>query len=1174
MQLNITLKKQVGFLLRISSILLVMVAFNLSLKAQSTYVNGNLGTGAVNKAGVAAPAGILWHEMQNNIGDNTTANAALAFNASGTFHLSDNFTVPVGQTWTLTGASFYAIQVTASPVTAVGVVIRSGSPLAGGAIVYGNLATNVYASTAAAGVRVITSSANPATAPWAGAPLDVSEVKTTFSTVLTAGTYWINWQITSTNAYYNAFSQIAGARSQPNYNAVINNAGTWGALTDGGTPAGSPPVPVDLCFKINYTVTGATACATPAPGNTVSSLASVCPGLPFNLSLQNATAGTGVTYQWQTATTAAGPWTNIAGATAATLGYSLAATTFYRCNVTCGASTVPSTPLAVNLAANCYCANTATDPADEDIFNVTIGTLNNSSTCASTGPGPGSVQNLYSNYTSGATAPAAPNLIQGGANPISVQVGTCTGNWGNMVAVWIDLNQDGTFQHPAERVFISPASVTGPNTQTGSVVIPATALLGTTRMRVQVREFGTAANMVPCGTFTWGEVEDYNVNIVPCIPVAITTQPASVAATCGSNTSLTVAASGSLPAYQWQYRVSATSPWITLTNAAPYSGVTTSTLNITNVDPTLNGYQYRVLFSGACTSTDISNFGTLTVNPIVATVTPTSAVLCQGGIQKLTITNIASPVAGSVTFNSTFTTPIAIPDGSTSTAAVTSAGISNAIAVTVPAGATVTGASVRVSGTHTWFGDLVMVLKAPNNNIINLDYFLNTTGGGASTAFTNTVISSAGTALLSTGTAAGNYTGTFKADLVANPGPFGPSGPTGLFQNVTNGWTGLISPTTAANSTGNWTLGIYDGGATDLGNLNNWSITITYLLGAPATGVFTGAAGTMFTDAAALTPYTGTVVNAIWVKPLTPGVTNYTVAVTDAACTSLPLTIPVTMYAAVGGTATLRDTVICATKNAAFTLGGALTGGPLFNHQYQVKTSATAAWANVVNGGVYSGATTSTLTLTNVPDTYSGYQYRDSISTGNACGSLISTVGKLTVNTTPVVTISAAPITSLFPGLTSTLTAAVSSATAPITYQWKRNGANVLGATANKTVVGIDGLGDYTVMVTDANGCTSAGVSTPTMIAIVDSATTNKLFIYPSPNSGRFQVRYYNQGKAGSVVNIYDEKGAQVLSQRFGANTAYQAMNVDMTGFGKGIYRVDVLSSNGSRINTGSVLVY
>lgn len=42
-------------------------------------------------------------------------------------------------------------------------------------------------------------------------------------------------------------------------------------------------------------------CTTPAPGNTISSAASVCSGVNFTLSLQNSTPGTGVTYLWQSA---------------------------------------------------------------------------------------------------------------------------------------------------------------------------------------------------------------------------------------------------------------------------------------------------------------------------------------------------------------------------------------------------------------------------------------------------------------------------------------------------------------------------------------------------------------------------------------------------------------------------------------------------------------------------------------------------------------------------------------------------------------------------------------------------------------------------------------------------------------------------------------------------------
>ncbi|MBK9484997.1 MAG: hypothetical protein IPO01_07220 [Chitinophagaceae bacterium] len=62
---------------------------------------------------------------------------------------------------------------------------------------------------------------------------------------------------------------------------------------------------------------------------------------------------------------------------------------------------------------------------------------------------------------------------------------------------------------------------------------------------------------------------------------------------------------------------------------------------------------------------------------------------------------------------------------------------------------------------------MVFVLRAPNSAILNLDYFISSTGGnGPSTGFTNTVFSTAGTAVLATGISP--YTGTFKADALVN----------------------------------------------------------------------------------------------------------------------------------------------------------------------------------------------------------------------------------------------------------------------------------------------------------------------------------------------------------------------------------------------------------------------
>ena len=821
--------------------------------------------------------------------------------------------------------------------------------------------------------------------------------------------------------------------------------------------------------------------------------------------------------------------------------------------------------------------------ADEDIFNVTVGTLNSSSTCATTAPGPGSVRNLYSNYTSGTGAPAAPNLVQGLNQPFSVQIGTCGGPYGNSVAIFIDLNQDGDFIDAGERVYVSPAAITGPHTQTGNLIIPANATLGITRMRVINVE--TAPNFIlPCGTYTWGETEDYNVNIIPCIPAAITAPPANTSAVCAGSTTFSVSTSGTIAGYQWQYRINATSPWITVPNAAPYSGVNTATLTITGANPSLNGYQYRVIVTGACTGADFSAPATLTITPIVATVTPTSAALCLGAVQALSITNISSPVPGSVTVNSTFTTPIAIPDAPSGSTipypAAVLAGINNTLNVTVPAGATVTGVRVRMSGSHPYFGDLVMTLKAPNNSVVNLNYFLNQTGGGVSTAYTNTVITSNTAApALSTGTAAGQYTGTFRADLVGAAGTaaFGnqPGGPTAFLPTVTS-FAPLFTPTTPANASGSWTLAIYDGGATDAGTLANWSIIIDYLLGTPATGVFTGPAGTMFTDAAATIPYTGTVVNTIYVKPTVVGVNNYSVTVTDAPCTSNPLTIPVTVNATIGGTATFSNTSICVGNNGFIKLGGTLTGGPNFVHTFQVKAPGATNFTNIPAGGVYSFSG-DTLKFTNVPLSFNGYQFRDSVTTPGNCGNVISTVATLSVNPIPVVTIGAAPRRNLFPGLTTTLTAAVSGVTPPVTYQWFRNGVAVPGATNNTLVVSIDGRGTYTVVAT-AQGCPStAATTTGSPIVIGDSVGVNTLFIYPSPNTGKFQVRYFfntsSLTQLPAMVNVYDQKGARVFTRRY-IVAGYQAMDVDLGAHGKGIYRVELTSDNGDRLKTGSVMVF
>lgn len=75
-------------------------------------------------------------------------------------------------------------------------------------------------------------------------------------------------------------------------------------------------------------------------------------------------------------------------------------------------------------------------------------------------------------------------------------------------SVWIDLNRDGDFGDAGERVL----QLAGANTErTGTFTLPATASHGLTHMRIAMKYASAPAE--PTGTFTWGEVEDYSVQV-------------------------------------------------------------------------------------------------------------------------------------------------------------------------------------------------------------------------------------------------------------------------------------------------------------------------------------------------------------------------------------------------------------------------------------------------------------------------------------------------------------------------------------------------------------------------------------------------------------------------------------------------------------------------------------
>lgn len=267
---------------------------------------------------------------------------------------------------------------------------------------------------------------------------------------------------------------------------------------------------------------------------------------------------------------------------------------------------------------------------------------------------------------------------------------------------------------------------------------------------------------------------------------------------------------------------------------------------------------------------------------------------------------------------------------------------------------------------------------------------------------------------------------------------------------------------------------------------------------------------------------------------------NYTVTVTTNGCTST--SAPVSVIANPLPVATI-------------TAGGPLNFCEGGNVTLTASGGASWNWSN--------GASTQGITLSNSGNL--------SVTVTNAAGcAATSGITAVTVSPSPVVSISAAPYTRLYPGLTTSISATVNPA-GTYNYSWYRNNVIVPGANAS-TLSGIDldKLGAYKVTVTNSSGLACSNTSP--LMDIGDSATS-KLFILPVPNNGIFEVVYYSSSNNVYTLSISDVKGATVYRKAYTITTPYQRMAVNMDKQAGGIYQVALYDATGKRIATGKVLI-
>ena len=646
------------------------------------------------------------------------------------------------------------------------------------------------------------------------------------------------------------------------------------------------------------------------------------------------------------------------------------------------------------------------------------------------------------------------------------------------------LNTSFSIVSPAATGFqwqLSTAGAGGPwtNITNGGVYSNATtATLNITGVLATMNtyQYRCVANII-CGS-TNSNAALLTVQTAP----AITNQSVDATVCGGAASQFSITATGTGLTYQWQISTTGCpGPWTNLVNAAPYSGVTTNTLNIAASLPAMNGTVYRCNVGGTCAPAINSNCNLLTVNtPVNITAQPVNATICAG-------------LSTSFTVAASGTTPTyqwqESANGGASWSNISNAGVySGATTSTL----TLTGVTAGMSANQY----RVIVSGAASCGLVN-------SNAGILTVQTAPAITS--------------------------------------------------SPINSTVYTGNAT--VFSVSATGTSITYQWQLS-------------TGGCSGTWTNVTNTAPYSGGNTATLTINPTSTAMSGYAyrclisgtcAPAATSGCGILTVNTPVTIISQPAAA------VICSGSNTSFTVA---VNGTTPSYQWQESTNGGAAWNNISNAGIYSGAATATLTLTGVTAAMTGNQYRCIVTGAAPGGSVNSNAAILNVTPQPVIS---ATITALLAGQQSVLTVNVTPAPG-LSFAWYLNGILIPGAVSNSIIATVNSLGSYQVVVSSGTG------SCQSVLKDITALPSSNLFVFPSPNDGVFSVSYYTAGASAAnpskqSITIYDALGRRVHNKEYEVRQAYQLHRIDMRPNGGGVYYIVLREANGNKIKTGKVVV-
>ncbi|MCG3167509.1 MAG: hypothetical protein POELPBGB_03301 [Bacteroidia bacterium] len=607
---------------------------------------------------------------------------------------------------------------------------------------------------------------------------------------------------------------------------------------------------------------------------------------------------------------------------------------------------------------------------------------------------------------------------------------------------------------------------------------------------------GYQFNCVITGATCFTTTTSSTVTITENPSPTINTQPVDYAACVGDNAVFSVSASGTGLTYQWQ--VNTGGGFVGIFNGGVYSGATTNTLNITGFTSGMDGYQYRCIVTGTvnCTSNTISNYATLTetTSPNVIT-QPVSQNICEG-------------------------------DNAVFIAAATGSGL-----------------------TYQWQED-------------SGSGFANITNGGAYSGATSATLTVSGVTAgmngnqyqcIISGSICVNSSTTNAVALNITTSPYLSQQPVDVY----------VCPSDPAS----FSVSVQGTGITYQWQVNNGSGFTNIING----GVYSGATTSTLNISGVFTNMDGF---------------QYQCVVSGTFCSGTSTSQVATIYLNGAPVITLdpSDTQYCEGDNATFVVNANGTG---LSYQWQVNNGS--GWVDLVNGFNYSGVNSSTLSLSGIPLSFDGNQYQVIVSgTINCSGTSTSAVATLTENPAPF--ISSQPVDAFICDGGNAVFNVTANGTG-LTYQWQENtgggfadivdggqysGANTASLTISGVNSGMDGY-QYQVLI---NGtiCTATATSVTVTLnsstAPVVTAQPADVQVCPgdaasfSVSASGSNLSYQWEEDSGSGFNALSDGG--IYS---GTNSATLNLASTTLGMNGNQYRVIVSSTDCPNTTFSNIVV-